>query len=162
MIDVALLVSYFLVPYLKHGAEELANRVAESAGEGAGKQVASTAGKIWARVRSAFSSDRDRALLEEFKDKPDEATPLVEARLREKLEADEELRRDLEEIVSARATATGDNALSIVQQADVANVLVVRDTDLRYSKNAQIASTITNAPGRPAADPAPGGSREAK
>src|SRR5215475_9481299 len=100
MIDVAALattvVSTYLFPYLAKGAGKFAEEVVSKAGEAAGKQATGIAEKIWALVKSAFSSDDETRDLENFQKYPDESRKLIERKLQERLAKDEKLARELD------------------------------------------------------------------
>src|SRR5713226_9545421 len=92
-------VTSFLVPYIKKGAEKVVQSVGEKLAEGAGEGSMGIAAKLWSKVQSAFGSPEDKAVLSQFQQRPDAAKGLVEAMLKEKLEQDDSLAADLRELV---------------------------------------------------------------
>lgn len=107
MLDVVALaasvVSSVLLPYIKDGAAKLAETVTEKAGKGMGEYAADMAGKVWDKVKSAFSSPSEKVILKEFEKKPEAASGLVEAMLKEKLEQDAALAQEIHNLVNSKA-----------------------------------------------------------
>jgi hypothetical protein len=60
----ASVVSSFLLPYVKEGAQNLARVVAKKASETAATHVVGTAEKLWVRVSSLFSTEAEKATVE--------------------------------------------------------------------------------------------------
>jgi hypothetical protein len=107
MIDVAVLagtvVARFLVPYLEKGAQQLFDAAADKVGQVAADHAKGVTERIWQRVRSVFASDEDKGALANFEKRPQASEKLVEEILREKLEKDEKLARELEELVTSKS-----------------------------------------------------------
>jgi hypothetical protein len=97
----ATVVAQVLLPFVKEGAAKIGEAAAQKFGEAAGQHAVEVAHKTWDRVKSAFSSDKDKVLLEEFQELPDEAAPLVEGKLKTKLQEDNQLAEDLDKLVNS-------------------------------------------------------------
>ncbi len=118
-IDVAVLasavVANFLAPYAKMGGDAIAQAVANKVGQAAAEHTTGTAAKVWNRVKAAFGSKpEDEAVLAQLETRPERAAPLVEDILKEKLEKDEKLARDLEKLVSAPSPDGAGDSLQIM------------------------------------------------
>jgi hypothetical protein len=98
----ATVVTSYLLPHVTKGAEELASSVASQVGEAAADFASGVASKLWQRVKSIFTTDDERLTLTEFERHPAAAQPLFELKLRQRLEADADLARQLEDMVSER------------------------------------------------------------
>jgi predicted ATP-grasp superfamily ATP-dependent carboligase len=107
-------VSQFLVPLLKKGVEKFKEDVAANFSEAAGKETSEVAQKVWERVRSAFSSDRDKATLADFEEDPEAASALVEKKLTAKLQEDNTLTKELQELVQQPVPGAQGNATQVV------------------------------------------------
>jgi hypothetical protein len=94
-------VTSFLLPYLKEGAKKIAGLASEKFGDSAGEYAAGLAEKVWNRVKSAFSSDRDKATLADLQENPEATASLMENKLKAKLEQDPTLKKELEELLNS-------------------------------------------------------------
>ena len=105
MLDIAVLattaVTSFLVPYFQKGMEQVAAEVTQNVSETAAEHATDVTAKIWSWVKSAFSSDQDEAILAEFKEDPEAAAPLVQSKLKKKLEQDPQLAQELQKLINA-------------------------------------------------------------
>lgn len=97
----ASVVSSFLFPYVKEGAQNLGRLVAKKASETAATHVVGTAEKLWQRVSSLFSSEAEKATVEDFKQYPEETKPLLIRKLGEKIEHDPKLAQELEALLKS-------------------------------------------------------------
>jgi hypothetical protein len=95
----ASVVGSFLVPFVKEGAKKLCEAVRDKFSEAAGDEAVHVTKSIWDRVKEAFSSDKEKATLEQFEEFPDEGKSLVEAMLLKKLKEDPKLAADLGALV---------------------------------------------------------------
>lgn len=107
-------VTSFLVPRLKEGAQTLANKLGERIGDAAGGALAGTADRIWERIKSAFSSDRERQALENFAQDPELYAQPVEQLLDQKVREDPELAEDLRAMLEADVAGAGRPAWQIM------------------------------------------------
>lgn len=107
MLDVALIagtaVTQILLPYIKDGAAKFVETIAKSKGDTMGEYAADLAVKVWDKVTSAFGSEKEQAILEQFQEEPEAAAPLIEAKLQKKLEQDSQLAEELAKLVQSTA-----------------------------------------------------------
>jgi hypothetical protein len=146
MLDVATLaatvVSSVLLPYIKDGAAKLAETVTEKAGKGMGEYAADMAGKVWDKVKSAFSSPSEKVVLDEFENKPEAASGLVEAKLKEKLEQDVALAQEIEKLVNAKAPGGQSTGAQIIGSSYV-GLLDMRGANVSGSQNTFTGGAFT-------------------
>lgn len=135
------IVTYFLLPYLKLGGTTIAKKITEKVGGAAADEAVNVTQKIWDRVKSAFSSERDQHVLSEFEDDPDAARPLIEAKLKKKLEQDPSLAEDLHQLVNASGSA-GVSTGAQIMKAHIAGILDVRGADFSNSHNIKLAGVM--------------------
>lgn len=95
-------VTTILLPYLRDGATKFAATIAEKEGQGMGEYAAKLAGKVWDKVKSTFNSDSEQVVLQQFEEEPEAAAPLVETKLKKKLEQDPQLSQELNELVNTK------------------------------------------------------------
>ena len=81
----ATVVSSVLLPYIKKGAEKLAEEVGKSLGDGAAAHFKDVAGNVWEKVRSVFVADDDARVVEDFEKYHEDAAGLLKRKLQEKL-----------------------------------------------------------------------------
>jgi hypothetical protein len=153
-IDVAALaatvVSSFLVPYARKGLDRIRGEVTESAGEA----VVSGVEKVWSKVKSLFTSDRDRMRLEDLAEYPPEvAAPIVTSVLEAKLREDPQAAEELAQLVEAPVPAAGGMTLSNFMAE---HVIMADFRHARIGGRAQAAGQIINqaAPPREPSPPA--------
>ena len=96
-------VGQILVPYLKEGAKKLADEASKKFGDSAAHYAVDLAGKVWDRVKTSFTSDRDKYTVEDFQNKPEAAKGLMEDKLLEKLQNDPKLAEELKKLVNAQS-----------------------------------------------------------
>lgn len=111
-------VANLLLPYAKLGFEGLAEQLAQTAGGKAAQHVAGVADKAWQRVKAAFGAEGKESVLDELEKHPAEAGGLVETMLAEVLERDEELKRELEELVS-ESGPDGESSVQVIASSDI-------------------------------------------
>src|SRR5712692_4918531 len=103
-IDIAVLaatvVNYFLLPYVKLGAEEMFKGASKKLGEDAGVRVKEITESVWRRVKAVFTSEEDRTILTQFEKRPDAAQALVQDVLKDKLEQNSSLASELDRLVN--------------------------------------------------------------
>ena len=141
MLDVAALaatvVSSVLLPYIKDGAVKLAETVTEKAGKGMGEYAADMAGKVWGKVKSAFTSPAEKVVVEEFEKEPEAAADLIEAKLKKKLEEDAGLAQELDKLVNSKAPNGQSTGAQIIGSSYVALL------DMRNAKVSGSQHTFT-------------------
>lgn len=151
-IEVAVLaagvVANFLVPYARMGAEKIAEAIANKASQAAADQTAGIAAQVWNRIKSAFDSDADKAVLQQFEQRPEEAKPLVEAMLKEKLEQDSQLRQDLEKLTTAPVQGGSGNSMQIM-----ADTVGVADARWAHIHGGVVAGVYMDSPRQPSPSP---------
>lgn len=107
MIDLAVLagtvVARYLVPYVEKGAQQLFDTAADKVSQVAAEHAKGVTERLWQKVRSVFDSDEDKGALANFEKRPKASEKLVEDILREKLEKDEGLAKELEQLVSSQS-----------------------------------------------------------
>ncbi|AHG91679.1 hypothetical protein J421_4142 [Gemmatirosa kalamazoonensis] len=151
-IDLALLastvVSSFLVPMAKRGLEKLRENASEAAGEAVGDATASGVSKVWERVKSLFTSDRERVQFEELEQHPDDGAATVRRVLEEKLRADPTAAQELDRLVNAPVGSGG----ATLQHLMAGTLGFVDARGAHVSGSAQVAGVVINAAARPRAD----------
>jgi hypothetical protein len=120
MIDIAVLagtvVSQFLAPVFRAGWDKVFDAASDQVGAQVAEETKGIVAKLWTRMRETFTGDAEKGVLDTFESHPEAAAPLLEALLREKLEADQGLAGELERLVTARpAGGTFDGAQVIGQ-----------------------------------------------
>ncbi len=144
-IDLAVLattvVSSFLLPYLKLGGEKLAEEISEKVGSGTADYAADLTNKIWKRVKSVFSSERDQHAMSEFEEEPDAAKSLIEAKLKKKLEQDPTLAEELDRLINT-PTPDGASTGAQIMNAHIAGILDARGTNFSNSRNLKLAGVM--------------------
>jgi hypothetical protein len=106
------IVTSFLMPLVKQGAEKISEAVSAKFSAAAGEHVSKVAKNIWEKVKDAFNSDTEKATLTQFEKYPEESKPLVEKMLEEKLKADPKLATDLDKLAQSPSPGGG-TAVSI-------------------------------------------------
>jgi hypothetical protein len=138
------LVSSFLVPLAKKGFDRIKSDMTETAGDAA----ASGMEKVWLKVKSLFTSERDQGRLEDLEQAPEEAAPMLEKVLKEKLEANPETAEELDRMVNSPLPAAGGVTLQNIM-ATTFGYLDARNA--RIGGNARVAAVMVGDPGSPAA-----------
>ena len=117
-IDVALLattvVGQVLLPFIKAGAEKLKDLATEKFNQAAAEGAVNIAEKTWTRVKETFSQPADKAILENFEKYPDQAKPLVEAVLIDKLKQDPQLAEELDAVVNQPVSENQNSGAQII------------------------------------------------
>ena len=144
----ATVVAQVLLPYVKEGATKIGEVAAQKFGEAAGEHAVEVAQKTWARVKSAFSSDKEKVTLEQFQELPDEAAPLVEGILKKKFQEDSQLAEELDELVNSPDPDARGTGAQIIG-ATYAGIVDLRSATISGS-NAEITGLKVN---RPTSDP---------
>jgi len=152
-IDVALLattlVSSFLLPYVKMGAEKIAEEVTGKLGKGAAEHVTGVASKVWDRVKSVFSSDTDKATLTQFEKYPEQARDLIIAVLQEKLEQDRHLAQELAELVDSPGPDGRSTTGAQIMRAGIAGIVDLRQADFSRARGINITAVNQGTPPSP-------------
>ncbi len=114
-----------LVPYVKKGAEGLANAIGERADRGAADFAVGVAAALWERVRTALTVSGQAGAVTEFEQNPEDAQDYLERLLARRLNADKSLAKALDELVSSHAPGDG---RGVVQIMNSSGVLVIQGT----------------------------------
>jgi len=123
----------FLMPYVMIGPERLFEILADEVGEVAADHAVSVTKRIWRRVRLAFDSVQDKAVLDIFGERPQASAGLIAEILQEKLMEDEGLAEELERLVVSESPDGSGTAVQIVRTT------VTHHVDVR---NAQISGGV--------------------
>ena len=107
------IVTSFLMPLVKQGAEKISEAVSSKFSAAAGEHVSKVAKNIREKVKDAFSSDTEKATLTQFEKYPEESKPLVEKMLEEKMKADPKLATELDKLANSPSPGGGGTAVSI-------------------------------------------------
>ena len=131
------IVSSFLIPYLKLGAEKIAEGLTGKVSEAATEEVSGLTKRIWNRVKSAFSSEGEQFTLLQLNENPSAARPLVESLLKKKLEQDPTLAEELEQLVHT-PVAGGSSTGAQIMDAYVAGIVDARGANFSGSQGIEI------------------------
>ena len=127
MLDIALIagtaVGQILLPYIKDGAAKFVETIAKDKGEAIGEYAGNLANTVWDKVKSIFSSEKDQAVLEQFQEEPEAAAPLLEAKLKKKLEENPEVAKTLDQLIQSTAP-NGSTGVQIIGSSYVGVVHV--------------------------------------
>jgi hypothetical protein len=89
MIDITMLsatvVSNFLLPYLKLGADRLLAKLSEEIGEAGAKKLTSISQNLWDSFKQLFTSEVDQPVLKHIEEHPKESQELMKSLLNQKL-----------------------------------------------------------------------------
>jgi hypothetical protein len=127
MLDIALIagtaVGQILLPYIKDGAVKFVETVAKDKGEAIGEYAGNLASTVWDKVKSIFNSEKDQAVLEQFQEEPEAAAPLLEAKLKKKLEENPAVAETLDQLIKSTAP-NGNTGVQIIGSSYVGVVHV--------------------------------------
>lgn len=129
------LVSSFLVPYAKKGLEKIKDDLTQTAGNAAAEGME----KVWLKVKSLFTSDRDKTRLEDLQEAPDEAAPMLKKVLEQKLQEDPAAAQELDQLVNTPVPGSGGVTLQHIM-AHTFGYLDARHAQI--SGNAQVAAVM--------------------
>ncbi len=162
MIELAALattmVTTFLAPLVKEGAEELAKKLRAQSTDAAADGMVGAAKKLWGRLRGKTEGTPDAATLERFEQAPDDNKGSMEDLVRRLLTNDPDFEREARELVEAKEGGTTRWQL----MGDIVGVVDARGAT--FSGSGDVAGVVYHAGeasvppkssvGRP---PAPGG-----
>jgi hypothetical protein len=163
MLDIAVLattvVAQFLFPFAKKGAEKLAEEMGKEVGSATAKAGVNIATKVWDKVKSVFSSDKEKNALAQFEEYPDEAKALVERILKDKLEQDRKLAEELEGLINTREPGATSTAAQIMH-AGTAGIADLRQANLAGANRFNISGVTVGSnpaprPNSPKDEPPP-------
>lgn len=141
-IDIAVLastvVSSFLVPVAKKGLSKLREEIAEKADDAVSDGVET----VWNKVKSLFTSERERGRWADLEESPEAAAPMVTATLEQKLKDDPEAVRELDEIVNRPVPGSGGGATLQHIMAETFGFVDARGAQV--SGSAQMGGVIMN------------------
>lgn len=136
-------VTSFLMPYAKAGLEKVAESVGEQVGEKAAAYVTDLTGKVWSRVKSAFSASKEQAALELFQDNPDEMKAMLIKALQEKLAGQPDLAQALAELIEAPGP-DGQSSGAQIMNAAIAGIADLRGANLAQAQNITISGVTVH------------------
>lgn len=140
-----LIVAQYLAPFAAIGFDKLRNSFEEKMGAGIAEFVIDTSKKVWNKVAELFNKDGDEKVLERLKVKPDsEATrQLISEMLTEKLTENPAVAKELEGIVLSTGP-DGKTALNHIENAGIAIIVSVQNSDFRGANNTSITGMNVN------------------
>lgn len=100
------LVSSFLVPLIKSGAEGLAEELKKRTTDAAADGLVSTAKRLWQRVRGKAQGTDDQQVIELFERKPEVMKGALEEVVKQMLESDPDFRKEASELLEAKEGGT--------------------------------------------------------
>jgi len=110
MIEMAALatqaVASFLVPFIKKGAEELAETLRTRTTDAAAAGIVGAAQRLWERLRGKTHGTPDAATLDRFEADPEDYQGSVEDLLRRLMKSDPEFERETRELLEAKEAGT--------------------------------------------------------
>jgi hypothetical protein len=146
------LVSSFLLPYIKIGAEKLTEGLGENIGKAAAEHTTGIAKRVWERVSGLFESQKEHTALELFKENPEELTGLIEKMLRQKLEASPSLAEELSGMINAPGP-DGTSSGAQIMHAGIAGILDASRANFRGAHGITLAGVIVGEPPPPPQKP---------
>ena len=149
----------FVLPYVKMGADKLAEHISQNAGNGAAEFATDLAHKVWDKVSSLFESDVEKGTLQQFQKQPELIQPVVQSMLTDKLQADPTLAKEVQALVQS-STPGVSNAGALIQGAYIAGVVQAQGAHISGGNVAgvQLGSWPPGGPGAPKAPPQPSSS----
>lgn len=142
VIDIAAIattvVTSFLIPYIKKGSEKIAEEVTNKVSKGAAEHTVSLAQKVWDKVKSLFSSDREKNTLQYFEEDPDAYEGSVKKILQQKLEQDSNAAQELESLINAPDPTSGSTGAQIMN-ATYAGIADLRGANLSNAQGMSIS-----------------------
>jgi hypothetical protein len=129
-------VSSFLLPYVKRGAEAFAETLADKTAGAAAEHASGVAGRLWARVRQAFSGTEAQTITL-FEQHPDQMREVLVAELERKLKEDQELRSQLSQLVETPGP-DGQAPEVVIKNAGLAGVAIVHGSRFDHVKRVDI------------------------
>jgi hypothetical protein len=141
VVDIAVVagvvVSKFLAPYVKLGAERLADEVSERFSDSAAEHVSELSESLWTRVKGLFSSEKEQTTLELFEQDPEGLEASVERILREKLDANPALAEELAGLVDS-PSPDGSGTGAQIMSATIAGIFDARGATIHGGKQAGV------------------------
>jgi hypothetical protein len=131
-------VSSFLLPYIKLGAEKLSEEIGKTLGNLSAEYASGMVKRLWERVKAVFSSDDEKAVLAQFEKRPDAARALVESILQEKLGQDNQLAQELMELINAPGP-DGKSTGAQIMQAGIAGIVDARGANFTNASGVTIS-----------------------
>lgn len=132
-------VANFMMPFVKMGAEKIAEKLTDSASESVATKVSNLTKQVWDKVTGIFSSDRDKGTLQDFEEMPEQTADLLIAKLAKKLEANTEFAEELRSLVEEPIDAgSGNSTGAQIMNAHVASIQDFRNANFSHSKNVRI------------------------
>ena len=137
-------VSSFLLPYVKIGAQKLVESMAGQVGKSTAEYGAGGAKQLWERVKEAFSSDDDQEAIVQFEKRPDAAKGLVEAVLKEKFEKDPIFAQELDRLVNSTGP-DGKTSGAQIMHAGIAGIIDARGANFTSAQGVHLTGVQVGA-----------------
>jgi hypothetical protein len=139
----ATVVSSFLLPYVKKGANAIGEAVAKKFGENVSGQVSDLAVKVWDKVKDSFTGEDELTTLKLFQSKPDTFQEPVKQILKEKIEKDPDgLGKELHQMVTAPVGNAGTGAS--IMGATIAGIVDLRNATISGSGQTFAGAIVNN------------------
>lgn len=130
------IVTSFLLPYVKLGIEEIAEKVTQQASSAVADEATSLTKKIWNRIKDIFSGD-DAKRLATFESTQGENQDVIVSILKEKLQSDTHLADELDRLINPSTSAPRSSGAQVMK-AHIAGIVDVRGADFSNSSNVTI------------------------
>jgi len=147
-VDLAILgttiVTQLLLPYIKEGGKKIADKLTEKVSDAAAEGTINVMQQAWDKVKSVFSSDKDKGTLEDFEKYPEETKNLLKRKLVEKMEQDAALKGFFEELMNKPVSEDGVTTGAQIIGAHIAGIADVRGANFSGSQRPQIGGVIQN------------------
>ena len=95
-------VTSFLVPRLKKGADKLTEELSDSVGSAAADGMVGVAKKLWERIRGKTQGTPDEKVVDLFEEQPDRRGAPLESVVKELLDSDPAFREEVTKLLEAQ------------------------------------------------------------
>ena len=131
----------FLVPLLTKGSEKLAEKAGEKVAEKVVDKSTEVGSSLWSKVKSIFVTEDDKAALTQFEKRPEAAKGLVQEILKEKLESNNALAKEFQELIK-KVQPGGTSFGATVSNAENVGIADARHADFSHASNPEIIGQV--------------------
>jgi hypothetical protein len=131
-------VSAYLLPYVKLGLQNIAEKVTEVTSDSAAREAVILTKTVWEKVKTIFTGD-DANRLEQFQQTAGDNKDLIEAILKEKLRSDSSFAIELERLVTSNTTLANTESMGAqIAKAHIAAIVDARGAGFQNARGVKI------------------------
>lgn len=133
-------VASFALPYVKAGSTVIVAEAKKKFKEKTGEAIGVLSEQVWDKIKSVFTSDREKGTIQDFEEHPEETADLLIAKLKAKLKENQQFATELKNLMDEPLGDGEQTSGAQIMSAVNAAIIDMRNSDFRNAKDTNISA----------------------